>query len=309
VYTPRELAEYAAFRSAMTALRALPLPRAQRLAAAAARRIFELGGKRVSYVLANLRIAYPERSEAERQAIGRESYVQFAWNLIDVARGARWGAAELIARVEVEGREHIDAVLAQGRGAIGLTLHLGSFEVAIRIAPALGLPVTVIGRPLTNRLLRGDMRAQRTSTGAELILHRNVAPQMLRALHKGRIVAALNDQYTRRSRGVFAPFFGVRVSTSPGPALIALRAGAPIVPTACVRIGPDRHRLVIRPPLELPNTGDRRADAELLTARGNAALESFIREHPEQWMWSHRRFRHSPDLAADPYGGQSKPDF
>lgn len=304
MYSPRELAEYAAFRSALIALRALPLPRAQRIAAAAARRLFDLGGKRVAYVLANLRIAFPDIPEAERRAIGRESYVQFAWNMIDVARGATWGAAELIERVELVGRENLEQALAKGRGALGLTLHLGSFEVAIRIVPALGFPLTVIGRPLTNRLLRRDMFAQRTSTGAELILHRNVAPQMLRALNKNRIVAALNDQYTRRSRGVMVPFFGVRVSTSPGPALIALRAGAPIVPGACIRTGSDRHRLVIGPPLERPDTGDRRADAELLTARGNAALEAFIRAHPEQWMWSHRRFRHSPDLPDDPYGGR-----
>jgi KDO2-lipid IV(A) lauroyltransferase len=182
--------------------------------------------------------------------------------------------------------------------------HLGSFEFAMRVAPALGYPLTVVGRPLTNRLLRREMRAQRTCTGAELLLMHNVAPQMLRALHEGRIVAALNDQYKRRSKGVFVPFFGVRVSTSPGPALIALRAGAPVLPAACVRIGPDRHRLVIRPPLEPPDTGDRRKDVELLTARGNAALEAFIREYPGQWMWSHRRFRHSPDLAEDPYGGR-----
>ena len=304
VYTPRELAEYAAFRSAMAALRALPLARAQGIGAAAARRIFDLGGKRVAYVLANLRIAFPERSEAERREIGRESYVQFAWNLIDVARSARWGPEDLISRVEIEGREHIDAACAKGHGAIGLTLHLGSFEMVMRFAPAIGLPITVIGRPLANRLLRRDMHAQRTSTGAELLQHRNVAPQMLRALRNGRIVVALNDQYKRRSQGVFVPFFGVRVSTSPGPAMIALRAGSPILPAAFVRIGPDRHRMVVRPPLELPESGDRRKDAELLTARGNAALEAFVREHPEQWMWSHRRFRYSPDLPEDPYEGR-----
>jgi hypothetical protein len=184
VYSPRELAEYAAFRSALIALRALPLPRAQRIAAAAARRLFDLGGKRVAYVLANLRIAFPDIPQAERRAIGRESYVQFAWNMIDVARGATWGAAELIERVELAWRENLEQALAKGRGAMGLTLHLGSFEVAIRIVPALGFPLTVIGRPLTNRLLRRDMFAQRTSTGAELILHRNVAPQMLRALNR-----------------------------------------------------------------------------------------------------------------------------
>ena len=302
MYTPREIVEWSAYRSARALLGALPLPTAQRVAAAGARRIFARGGKRVRYVLANLRVAFPELSEAERYEIGRESYVHFAWNLIDVARSARWTGADLLARVEVEGREHLDAALAPGRGAIAVMAHLGSFEVAMRVAPALGIPLTVIGRPLTNRLLRRDMLAQRTSTGAELILHRNVAPQMLRALRQGRVIAALNDQYTRRSRGVFVPFFGVRASTSPGPAVIALRAGVQIVPAACLRIGPDRHRLVIRPALEPPDTGDRTKDAELLTARANAALEALIRSQPAQWMWSHRRFRHSPDLAQDPYG-------
>jgi KDO2-lipid IV(A) lauroyltransferase len=302
VYTPREIAEWLAYRSARALLSGLPLAPAQRVAAAAARRIFDRGGKRVGYVLANLRIAYPELTEAERREIGRESYVHFAWNLLDVARSARWRPDDLLARVEVEGREHLDAALAPGRGAIAVMAHLGSFEVAMRVAPALGFPVTVIGRPLGNRLLRRDMLAQRTSTGAELILHRNVAPQMLRALRQGRVIAVLNDQYTRRSRGVFVPFFGVRASTSPGPAVIALRAGVRILPAACLRIGPDRHRLVIGPPLPLPETGDRTKDAELLTARANEALEAFVRAHPEQWMWSHRRFRHSPDLAQDPYG-------
>ena len=77
-----------------------------------------------------------------------------------------------------------------------------------------------------------------------------------------------------------------------------------MVPAYCVRLGPDRHRLTILPALETPDTGDRRKDAELLTARSNAALEEIIRAHPEQWMWSHRRFRHSPDLPGDPYGGR-----
>jgi len=306
VYTPREIAEWSAYRAARALIGSVPLARAQRIGASAARHIFDRGGKRVGYVLANLRIAYPDLTEEQRRAIGRESYVQFAWNLIDVARSARWTPEDLLARVEVEGREHLDAALAPGKGAIAVMAHLGSFEVAMRVAPLLGFPLTVIGRPLTNRLLRRDMLAQRTSTGSELILHRNVAPQILRALKNRRVVAALNDQYTRRSRGVFVPFFGVRASTSPGPAVIALRAGVSIVPAACVRVGPDRHRVRIRPPLALPETGDRAKDAELLTARANEAIEAFVRAHPDQWMWSHRRFRHSPDLAHDPYGEEPR---
>ncbi|HXZ84207.1 MAG TPA: lysophospholipid acyltransferase family protein [Myxococcota bacterium] len=301
---PREIAEYAAFRAAVAALRAVPLPTAQALAARAARALFARGGKRVEYVLANLRIAFPERSEQERRAIGRESYVHLAWNLLDVARGRDWGPEDIRARVEMEGKEIADAVLGAGKSAVCLSLHLGNFELLVRAVPLFGIPLGVIGRPLGNRLLREEIVRQRTSTGVELLLHRNVLPQMLRMIHKGRVVAVLNDQYARRSRGVFVPLFGVRASTSLGPAVLALRTGAPVVPAYSTRIGPDRHRLVVRPPIETPDTGDRRKDAELLTARCNAAMEEIIRAHPEQWMWSHRRFRHSPDLPGDPYGGR-----
>jgi len=304
VYSPRELAEYAAFRSAVAALRAVPLASAQAIAARAARALFARGGKRVEYVLANLRVAFPERSEEERRAIGRESYVQLAWNLIDVARGRDWKADDIRARIDFEGKEHADAVLSGGRAAVCLTLHLGNFELLVRAVPLFGIPLSVIGRPLGNRLLRDEIVRQRTSTGVELLLHRNVLPQMLRLIHKGRVVAVLNDQYARRSRGVFVPFFGVRASTSLGPAIVALRTGAPIVPAYSVRVAPDHHRMVVLPALETPDTGDRRRDAELLTARCNAAMEEIIRAHPEQWMWSHRRFRHSPDLPGDPYGGR-----
>ena len=194
--------------------------------------------------------------------------------------------------------------MGAGKGAVAVTLHLGSFELMPRIIPTYGIPTTVIGRPIANRLLRAELQRQRTSTGAELLMHRDVLPKMLRAVKKGRAVAVLNDQYARRSRGTFVPFFGVRASTSLGPAVLALRSGAPVVPVYTVREGPDHHRVVIRPPLETPDTGDRRKDAELLTARCNEVFGEIIRAHPQQWMWSHRRFRHSPDLASDPYGGR-----
>ena len=304
MYTPRELAEYAAFKSAVTALRALPLPLAQKAGARIARSLFDLGGKRIDYVMTNLRVAYPDLSEDARRAIGRESYVNLAWMLIDVARGSNWTADDVRERVEVRGLEHGHAALAAGKGAIALSLHQGSFELAMRAMPVVGIPITVIGRPLGNRLLRDEIKRQRESTGSELLAHRNILPELIRVLRKGRAVAALNDQYARRSRGTFVPFLGARASTSLGPALLAVRTGAPLVPANCIRVGPDRHVLTIRPALPTPDTGDRRKDAELLTAHGNAALEEFIRACPEQWMWSHRRFRHSPDLPGDPYGGR-----
>jgi KDO2-lipid IV(A) lauroyltransferase len=305
VYTPRELVEYAAYRGAQGVMTALPLATAQRIGARVARALFARGGKRVDYVLANLRVAFPELDEAARRAIGRESYVHFAWNLIDVARSAHWDAAEVLAHVEIEGLEHGRAALAEEKGVVALTAHIGNFEFGVRVIAAAGIPITAVARPLGNRLLRRAIAEQRTNTGAELVTNKNVMPALLRELRKARAIVMLNDQYVRRSRGTFVPFLGARASTSLGPAILALRTGAPIVPAYCLRLGPDRHRLVIRPALDRPPlTGDRRKDADNLTASCNRALEEIIRAHPEQWMWSHRRFRHSPDLPEDPYGGR-----
>ena len=304
MYTPRELAEYAAFRAAVTALGAIPLPTAQRIGARLARALFDRGGKRVHYVLTNLAIAFPDLPEEERRRIGRESYVNLAFSLIDIARGRNWTAEEVRSRFEIEGLEIADAVLGAGKGAVAVTMHIGCFEIMVRAVPAYGIPVTVVVRAIGNRLLRDELQRQRTSTGAEVVLHRNVLPKMLRAVKQGRAVALLNDQYARRSRGCFVPFLGVRASTSLGAAVVALRTGAPIVPVYSLRVEPDHHHMVIRPPLDFPDTGDRRKDAELLTARCNDVLGEIIRAHPEQWMWSHRRFRHSPDLPGDPYGGR-----
>ena len=98
-----------------------------------------------------------------------------------------------------------------------------------------------------------------------------------------------------------APFFGVRCFTASGVELLALRSGAPVLPFFSVREGPDRHRCVVLPALELERSGDLRVDVRRATARMNRALEDIIRAHPEQWMWSHRRFRRSPDLPAGFY--------
>src|SRR5262250_1080327 len=142
MYTPRELVEYGAFKSAVAALRLLPLPLAQRTGARIGRSLFDLGGKRIDYVLANLRIAYPDLSEEARRAIGRESYVHLAWMLIDIARGSKWTADDIRERVEVRGMEHAHAVLAPGKGAIALTLHQGSFEFAMRAMLFVGMAIT-----------------------------------------------------------------------------------------------------------------------------------------------------------------------
>jgi KDO2-lipid IV(A) lauroyltransferase len=152
-----------------------------------------------------------------------------------------------------------------------------------------------------NALLYREVLRQRTRTGAIVIDRRRGARSILRALRDGRLVAILNDQYMRRSRAVFVPLFGRRCSTSAGAATLALRTSSPVLPLHMVRTGPESHVVRFGPPVEFRPSGDRAKDITELTARTNEVLEGFIRAHPEQWMWGHRRFRHSPDLEGGLY--------
>jgi KDO2-lipid IV(A) lauroyltransferase len=257
---------------------------------------FRRGGRRVGFALTNLRIAFPELSEAERRELGRRSYVHFAWNLAEWARSLDWGPDELMRRVKVDGLEHARAALAAGRGAIVMSLHMGNFELAVRTVPLYGVAVSATGRPMANPGLWKRVVSGRKATGAELIDVRGGAPEMIRALRANRLVGVMIDQYARRTRAVLAPLFGARCPTSAGIATIALRTGCPVIPFYVVREGPEQHRASFLPPIEMPDSGDRKADIAAGTARLNVQIESLIRKHPDQWWWAHRRFRNSPDL-------------
>ena len=291
----RWLLQYAGVQLAVLLARFLPLRPIQGLAAAIARRTVRSRQRHYQEAMENLRIAFPERSRADLEEIARESHVHLFWNGIDLVRGQSWSLEQTQDRVSIEGREVLDAALAKGKGVLILTLHMGCFELAVRVFAMTGVPVLVVNRPLQNPLLDRALTRSRERFGARLIDRERAAPQMLRQLRRGGMVAALNDRYAR-SNALFVPFFGVRAATAAGLATIALRTDAAVVPGYIVRDGPDHHTIHLLPSVEVPTTGDRGRDIEAAATAHNEALAQIIRRHPEQWMWRHRRFRHSPDL-------------
>jgi KDO2-lipid IV(A) lauroyltransferase len=298
---PRWPLEYAGARLGAALARRVPVARAQALAGAVARRLFDRGGERGRMALANLRIAFPDAPESELRAIARESYAHLAWNALDLLRAEAWSAPELRAHFDFRGLEHLDSALARGKGAFLLSAHLGNFDLAGRALAARGYAVSAVLRAQRNPWIWRRLTAERARVGVRSIDHRRALGPILRALRAGGAIAILNDQYSRRSQGVLVPFFGVRASTSAGLATLALRTGAPILPSFATRDGADHHSVAIEPPIEPPVAGERDAAIAELTARCNAAIEAAIRKHPEQYMWAQRRFRHSPDLARDLY--------
>ena len=302
----RDAVEYAAYSLASVLTRVIPVSWLYALCRLGGALSWKLGGRHARVSQENLRIAFPEKPEPERDRIGRESFIHFFMNTIDFMRSEKWSPETLRANTDLIGIENFEAAAKGGHGVFFLTLHLGNFEIMVRRAALDGLGMLVIGRPMRNQKLYERLRKSREMYGNKLADRNDAAPQMMRHLRKNGIVGVLNDQYTSIGRGILAPFFGVRASTSPGVAMLAVRTGAAVCPAYGYRDENGIHRAQILPALKVQLTGDRKADIEQVTAQCNAALEAIIRQHPEQWLWSNRRFRHSPDLVEDGYTDRVK---
>lgn len=121
--------------------------------------------------------------------------------------------------------------------------------------------------------------------------------EILGALKRRESLAMLIDQDTR-VKGVMADFFGRKANTPAGPALLAVRQGVPVVAGYIRRVSYWKHEIVISPPVEVVRTGDLEEDVRVNTERFNRVLEGYIRAHPEQWVWMHRRWRRSKPFQA-----------
>lgn len=292
----RHVVEYAGVLVGATLARWLPLSASRRIGAWAGAALYRISSRHYGEAMENLRLAFPDLDESQRSALARESHIHFMWNLIDAARTHHWSAERTVDRVALVGKEHIDRVLEAGKGVIMLTLHLGNFELGSRRMALEGIPLLVLNRPLANPLLHAYINVSRERFGARLIDRDQAARPILKHLRANGMVAVLNDRYARTG-AVLAPLFGARAATAAGVATLALRAGATVLPCYIAPDGDERHTLHVLPPVDMPATGDRARDIETSVAAHNAALEAIIRLHPEEWMWRHRRFRHSPDLA------------
>jgi KDO2-lipid IV(A) lauroyltransferase len=112
-------------------------------------------------------------------------------------------------------------------------------------------------------------------------------------LRQNKILALFADQNKARG-GVFVDFFGRPAGTVIGPAVMALRTGAPIVPIFNVRQGVNKHRVIIGPPVEFEISGDREKDVFTVTAKITKVIEEFVRQYPTHWWWFHNRWRSKP---------------
>lgn len=287
----RNESELLAFRLARASLRALPLETAEAFGRALGRVYRRLDGKRRELVRDGLARAFPDRTPSELEALEVAVFEHFGGLAADLVWTTREPIESLLARVEVVNAEGARSAFETRRGVFFLTAHLGSWEYAALVVGALGIPLTVIARPLDNDRLEPLLRGFRTASGNAVQPKADAAREILRVLRKGATIGILSDQRARPPDAALVPFFGRPAATTTAVARFADRTEALIVPTTAIRIAPGRYRLEFRQALDVRTLDASDRTPTALTARLNAILEGLIREHPDQWLWLHDRWR------------------
>ncbi len=242
----------------------------------------------------NLRAAFPgQRSPPEARRIIRACYQHMGAGLVELLRLPVMDRAYLDRYITIKDLDRFERAVASGRPLIFLTGHYGNWELYSIVSALLGSPVVALARaqeklPRLYRLLV----SYRESTGCTIIHKGGAIKQLIAALRARRPVAIVGDQASRQ--GIFVEFFGRPALFATGPFRLAREHGAVMVPTFIHRLRGPFHRIIIEPPIEL----DRGVPAAEVIRQGierfAAALARHVEEDPCQWLWMHKRWKHSP---------------
>jgi KDO2-lipid IV(A) lauroyltransferase len=255
---------------------------------------FTLARSQRRKALASLSVAYPEKSDAERTDLARAFFRHLGRSVMEMVCIEQFDARrhELVEWVP-EARAAMDAALAKGKGVVFVTGHVGNWELLARYVALENYPAYVIGKELSDARSTKLVEGFRASGKLKVIWrgHQGAAKDMLRALKSNSILGILIDQDTK-VQSLWVPFFGRPAKTPRAAADLAIRTGAVPMLGFCTRVGPLQYRITMQE-VPLP-TAEGEAGVIDLTARLTAGIEQQIREHPEQWVWIHQRWKSPP---------------
>ncbi|MCP4902206.1 MAG: lysophospholipid acyltransferase family protein [bacterium] len=288
----RNRLEYAAFVLTRGAARRLGSRSLCRLGAALGEVFHVVDRRRRAIARFNLKLAFPELSQRERDRLAREVARHFGCVTLDMLRLRSVAPAELLAHVQVDGEEHLKRALSLNRGVIFMSAHVGYWEVAALIA-GLRLPdgLAVVNRPLDNPLLERELDSFRSRFGNIALGKKRVLRAMLERLRGGKAVGLLIDQRSKPQAGLLVPFFDQPAWTHAILARLMLRTNAPLVPLWGFWEGPGRYSVRFDPALVADEIDGSDCNETSLTMRLNQVIETVIRERPNQWLWFHDRWQ------------------
>jgi len=291
----KEWIAYAVVSTVVKLAGALPRSLARALAEGLARMLFALTPKLRKTAEFNLKLAFRQWTDAQREATIRGMVRSLGWMAAEFARMPRYTRKNIEEIIVLDGHENFLEGQRRGKGVLFLTAHMRAWELSSYAHAVYGYPLHYMARPLDNARLDGLVNSYRGLSGNAPIFKNDSARLMLRILKESGTVGILADQNTMREEGVFVDFFGVPACTTTGIARVALHTGAAVVPGYAVwDESLKKYRLRFEPPLALVRTGDAERDIVENTRRFAKVTEEIIRKYPEQWVWVHARWKTRP---------------
>lgn len=280
----RQRLNYLAYRGLARLVRHLPRALLEAVATGAGYAIAALWRSKRSLVRSNLRrVTGPGADEASLERLVTASFVSYARYWVDSARlgSMRWDEVEAV--FTIDGFEALRLEMARGRGAIVVLPHVGSWETGGRWLAQQGYPMTTVGERLQPPELFDWFVAQRAALGLTVLAPGpDTIVRLLDTLRSGRIVGLVADR-DLAGNGVEVDFFGEKTTLPAGPALVALRSGAPLLPAAIYQRPNGRYHACVLAPIPATRTGSLRRDVQRLTEKSARCMEELIRAAPEQW--------------------------
>ncbi len=276
----------------MKAAQALPERRALALGRTLGRWSRHLVPARWDLVRRQLRLAYrDEKSPQELSRIARSNFAHYGQCMVEFLRIPLLNAGNLDALVTFGGQANLDAAKAAGRGVIVICGHYGNWDL-VAVAQALsGRGAHIITKEAGHEALNELWMEVRRSKGVSFLPSSESAFAMLRVLKRGGTLGMALDQHRPGAMGVWPTFFGRPASTMRVAAMLALRVGCVVLPYNAWRTPEDKHAVVFGPAIPLVRGASDEETIHRTTQAYNDVLEGYVREHPEQWLWIHRRWK------------------
>ena len=236
----------------------------------------------------NLRLAFPGLNAEQRRRLLLAQWDNLGRTFLEFPLTDKLTPAS--GRIEIVGRERLEAIARSGRPAILISGHFANWEVMAAVIVDCGLGCRITYRAANNPYVDRRIIAGRARYGVKLFAPKGGlgSRNLLATLKAGESVAFLNDQ--KFNGGVEAPFFGRMVHTAGAPTRVALKFGAVLQPMSVERLPGTRFRVTIHEPIPLDRTGDRERDVEAGVRKINAFVEAQVRARPQDWFWVHKRW-------------------
>lgn len=295
--------EFGVFQLVAFFVKLLPLSGARWLGRTLGRFVFSVVGYRRDVTLNNLRRAFPEKTETDLKRIARGAFENAGTSLLELVWFPKMTREDVLSQVRFDQPEVLKRAHEKGKGVLVLTAHFGNWEMLGQaLLVSFGIPLSGIAKTQSNRLIDRSVNCRRRQFGCKVIPMETSLRDVLKALRSGELVAIVADQAAPKEN-VPVEFFGTMVPTHQGPSVFSLKTGAPLVAVFTVRAPDGSYDAHI---IEVPSAGlkaDSEADVVELTRRHVKITEQIIREHPDHWLWMHKRWKHVPLPGSESGGG------